>query len=153
MENRKSALKSFLLTYTQRYGLLDLKKSISCLFIHHIPTQIPYFCRNVFSSLLFLPSGPETCIFRIWGINDINLRPLSSFTTPTLSPGLYKSSIKPLVCNYKVLPHGCLRWRLISSEQRADPAESDQDKHTPHRSIILIRFKGFGEICMRMQSV
>lgn len=27
------------------------------------------------------------------------------------------------------------------------PAQPDQDKHNPHRSIILIRFKGFREMC------
>lgn len=36
-------------------------------------------------------------------------------------------------------------WSALRGE--LIPAQPDQDKHTPHRSIILIRFKGFREMC------
>lgn len=87
---------------------------------------------------------------RIWDINDINLSPLSSFTTPPHDPGPYKSLIKPLVSNCIESYHMgvCVgAGRALRGEPI--PALHDQDKHTPHRSIILIRFKGFWGVYSR----
>ncbi len=36
-------------------------------------------------------------------------------------------------------------WSALRGE--LNPAQPDQDKYTPHRSIILIKFKGFREMC------